>query len=69
MTSRKARHVPWYYSPAPQCDTVVGRIKEQCLFTASYEDAKTHSIFLCGVHAKMVKFRVVPIAEQTITIR
>lgn len=46
--ARKAKRVPWYHDPAPECiaTTLKG---DRCIFSASYEDTSGR-ITVCKMH-------------------
>jgi hypothetical protein len=65
---RIAKLQPWYHIPRPQCDALIGRKKDQCLFSARYV-GEDREIYLCQIHADMVDFPVKPIRANRIDLR
>jgi hypothetical protein len=63
---RTAKLQPWYHHCAPQCDAVIKRFGEQCVFTATHTGK---GVNLCTTHAKMASFPMKLIKPARITIR
>lgn len=71
---RKAKYVPWYHQPAPECiaTTIKG---DQCIFTASFQSTdgritvcKTHmDIMQADDEHRGVKFK--PLTASTVYLR
>lgn len=60
---------PWYHEPRPRCMAEIKVTKEQCTFSAKYEDAQGRQIYLCKTHADMADFPMRLIRPRSVTVR
>lgn len=69
MTYRMGALTPWYHQIRPRCSAQILVTKEQCLFSARYEDTEGRGIFLCKPHAQMVDFKTRLIRPKRVAVR